>query len=154
MLLNILVALVLLAVVGAIGIITYIFIKVRSVANDIKAFIYPLEEGKPSALAESAQVVADMVARSMVAQVKTTLMGMESGLVRSQKALDGAVVDDMIAQSNPLISGLLSAFPNVRKMIKKNPALLDSAIGLLAKSKIAQPTSSGNGQGKITEFKL
>jgi hypothetical protein len=112
-------------------ILSSIFVLYR-VFKQIRAYVEPRGEGRPSPIAEVAQALADMVARSLVAQLKTTFMGKASGDARAAQAAMGDLIQDQANAQNPLVGGLLNSFPGVRKWLAKNPAALDLAMSKLS----------------------
>jgi hypothetical protein len=129
-----------------------IYRKIKRLALD---FIVPKTPGEPSSLANSIDAISVIVARAFVAQLKTTFMGMQSGDKRAEQAIQGDIALD-VAGSNPMLSGILAAFPHLSKTLRRNPALLDTAMGILSKmgkgGSSAQVPSNGNGHQ--VKFKL
>ena len=113
--------------------------RLRAVVLD---FLTAAEPGSPSPLATAADILASMIGRAVAAQLKTSLMGMESGLKRGERTIEEAASADIMAQS-PL-SGILDGFPTVKKTLRRNPQLLDAALGLISKMGGSQ-VSPGNG---------
>lgn len=118
----------------------FAFRRVRRIYASVIAFITPESEGKPSSLAATVSVMSEVFARSITAQIKTTLMGKSSGIVKQENALAGDMAQDMFSQS-PL-GALLSSFPTVAKTLRKNPQLIDAAMQLFSKHNSSQ---SNNG---------
>src|SRR3990172_2756286 len=79
--------------------------------NFLVTFVTPVAEGQPSPFAAAVDATSTIVARSVVAQAKTTLMGMSSGVARAEKGLQGDVAVDVLYQSS--WGGLLLLFPLV-----------------------------------------
>jgi len=131
---NILLTAILLCNVALLAVIAYAFIKISRVYRTIIEFITPPAPGEPSALAQTASNISDMVARALIAQVKGYLMGLQSGTVRAEnaEALDTAL--SVAGQANPLI-GAVANIPGVKKLLRKNPGLLDLAIQQFLKSR-------------------
>lgn len=102
----------------------------RRVKQTILDFIVPREQGKPSDLAITAEVLASMIGRAVTAQIKTTLMGMQSGENRGQASINGAIAQDRANQMG--FGNLLQSFPVLSRTIKKNPSLMDFAMNVLA----------------------
>jgi hypothetical protein len=126
--------------------------KVSYFEGQIKAFIIPEDDKTPSALAKSLEVASDMVARSIMAQGKSFLMGLQSGQKRGENAVEADIAEGQ--RGNPLI-GLVSSFPALKKTLRRNPALLDMALGFLARKQSAPVLSGGNGgQSEQVKFKL
>lgn len=125
-----------------------LFVKLRHVYDDILAsildFIVPPSDAQPSKLAKAVDVACSMVARAITVQLKTTLMGMESGISRAMKGVEGDITEDMAGQT-PL-GGILQAFPKLSKTLRRNPQLLDLALGALSKIGGNSRVTSGNGE--------
>lgn len=148
---NILLTLILVVLLGIIATNFVAFFICRRIYKGIIAFITPTASDKPSQLAITVQAASEVVARTITAQLKTTFMGISSGDARSEKALEGDIAQDLVAQS-PL-GAILSSFPSVAKTLRRNPQLVDMAMGLLAKK--FGSGSSGNGQNSVqAKFKL
>lgn len=113
-------------------------------------FITPAAPDSPSQLAKAIDAVSQMFARSIAASVKGTLMGMQSGAVRGETAIQGALLQDTAAQAG--LGALLSSFPAVSRTLKKNPALFDMAMGFLANraNKAAAPAGSNGERPKFS----
>lgn len=145
---NILLTLLLVINFAVLASILYGFVEVSRVYRQIRGFITPEAEGKPSALAQTTQVITDMMGRSIVATIKATFMGKQSGDVRAENAVNADIAMDTTA-----IGAILGSFPTLRKSIKRNPALLDVAMGLLNKRGLIQSGSGNstpsNGQPKF-----
>lgn len=131
--------------------------RIATVFREFRGFVTAPDEKTPSPLAQLASSLADIFARSIVAQLKATFMGKQSGDVRAEKAVSADIAEDMLAQSNPLISAALDSFPTLKKSLRRNPGLIDYAIKkFLNGSQSAPPvTHDGNGSsGPQISFKL
>jgi len=130
--LNLLVAALLLGQIALIWVIAVVCRgKVRDFQRTFREFVTPKGPEEASPLASCVDVGADMVARAVTARIKTSLMGSQSGQVRQEKAVEGAIAEDMVRGAHPLASTLLDAMPELRKTLRKNPALLDFALSKL-----------------------
>jgi len=114
--------------------------KIRELQNTIREFVTPKGPEEASPLANVVDVGADMVARAVTARIKTSLMGQQSGQVRQEKAVEGAIAEDVARAAHPLAGTLLDAMPELRKTLRKNPGLLDFALSKLAS--MQQPVST------------
>jgi len=138
---NLIIAALLLGQIAFIGWISAHFRgKVRELEATLRVFVTPKGPDQASPLASCVDVAADMVARAVTARIKTSLMGSQSGQVRQEKAVEGAIAEDMVRAAHPLAGTLLDAMPELRKTLKKNPQLLDFAL-----SKLAGMNSPGTG---------
>jgi len=128
--------------------------KIRELQSTLRDFCSPKGPEEASPLANVVDVGADMVARAVTARIKTSLMGSQSGQVRQEKAVDGAIAEDMARAAHPLAGTLLDAMPELRKTLRKNPGLLDfalSKLGAMQASSTNAPTAitTPNNQGRI-----
>jgi hypothetical protein len=130
---NLILTFLLLVNVTLLTLVLVFFNRISIIKRQITSFITPESDGKPSPLANSIEAISEIFGRSITAQIKTSLMGVESGLIRGEKAVNKAIADDSLRMANPLIAGLLDSFPSVKKTLSKNPALLDIAISQLSK---------------------
>jgi len=117
--------------------------KIRDLTSTLRVFVTPKGPEEASPLASVVDVGADMVARAITARIKTSLMGQQSGQVRQEKAVDGAIAEDLARAAHPLAGTLLDAMPELRKTLRKNPGLLDFALSKLGAVQAAQaPTTT------------
>jgi len=139
---NVLLTAILLTNLVLIGIVLYAFLRISRVYKTFIDFITPAREGEPSALALTASNMADMLARSLIAQVKAYLMGLQSGTVRADNAEAFNTAVEVAGSANPLIGAVVN-IPGVKKLLKKNPGLLDLAIQQFMKSRGPGSVPSG-----------
>jgi len=127
--------------------ICYVFVRVSRTIKDkyqtFIDFITPPGKDEPSALALTVSNMSDVLARSLIAQVKGYLMGLQSGAVRGENAEALETAIDVAGTANPLI-GAVANIPGVKKLLRKNPGLLDLAIQQFMKSR---GPGSGPGPG-------
>ena len=130
------------------------FRKFAGIEAEFRAFITPESDNKLSPLASTVDAAADMVGRALVAQLKSTFMGKQSGAVRAENAIAGDIVQDTLSGSP--IGAILSSFPSLTKSFRRNPQLLDIALGMLSKKAGSNGSSSGNDGGSSSQamFKL
>ena len=149
---NILLTLVLLSNIALLLVFLLSILRVKRVFGEVKAFLTPESEGKPSPLAITVSNISLVFARAITAQVKTTLMGLESGNSRAEKAVQGDLALDIAKQTG--IGALLTQFPTVAKHIRKNPGLVDAALEMFSKMQTRQPDAGSNGHIDELLFKL
>lgn len=140
---NILLTVIALLLALALGGAVALFFRLRRV---LVGFITPAKEGEPSPMAAIVDSASSMVARAIVAQAKTTLMGMQSGAVRAEQAVMADVAEAAVGDRFPAVGALLGSFPALRKSLRRNPALLDFAL-----SKLAGAASKGGGNGNAPQ---
>jgi len=141
---------------GAILLATLLYARrrVRAFESTIRTFISAPDAQTPSPLAQTVDAVAQLVGRAIIAQAKTTFMGIESGAVRSAQA---AVKNQALAQF-PWLSVLDKLSPGLSKTLVRNPQLLNLAANLINRSPARQGAPAapapGNGHNQEPLFKL
>jgi hypothetical protein len=126
-----------------------IFLKIRSVYRGIVEFITPPAENQPSKLATVCETLSEMIGRSLVASLKTFLMGKKSGEVRAENAEKGQEID-----SSP-VGAIVGMLPkSVRASLIKNPALLDYAINFMSKRGTGNQPGSGGNHTELNQAKF
>lgn len=123
----------------------------QSIYAQFVDFITPPDDKTPSKLASTVDVMSSMAARAIVAQAKATFMGKQSGQVRGEIAQQA----DFLRDTNPL-AGALMSMPGVGKSLRRNPGLLDIALGVLSgiKGGGSAPAPGNNGHSEITDLKI
>jgi len=106
-----------------------------------------LDPGKPSQIYGVTDVIAKQLAQAAISSLKMGDLNKSSQAVRQEKAMDAAIVKDMIDMNNPGLGALIKMLPNVNKWVGKNPdmaALAAQKLGSLMQSR-------GNGSAVSTE---
>jgi len=106
--------------------------RIRNIYRQFQEFITPVDDKQGSPLFQLTDAISQVFSRTLIAQAKTIFMAKESGIVRGQNRVDQDIADDMLSQANPLIAGILSQFPQLKKTLTRNPALIDYAVSKLA----------------------
>jgi len=151
---NILLASILVLLVGLslVGLIVYrrTVRAIRDVQDQIIGFITPAGAEEPSPLAKTVDAASVMFARAITAQVKATLMGMQSGAVR------GASADQVQELSESGGLGSIIAAVGGRSLKRKAySGLLDAAMSWLASRPSGQGSNTGlGGNGSVPKFRL
>ena len=130
---NILLTFILLTNLAIFACLILFFVKSRSIIRQIRDFITPADDKTPSPLAQTTSAISEVFARSFVAQAKATFMGIQSGQVRADKAIEADVAMDALQMTNPMIASILQMFPSIKKAIRKNPAIIDMAFKQIGK---------------------
>lgn len=115
--------------------------RVKRVYNDILDFFTPEKAGEPSPFGKVLKLTSDQFAYKIVDQAKMTLMGMKGNQANQEKAVEGAIAVDALSQS-PLAATALTAFPELKKLIRKNPGLAEMGISKL----LGKVKTGSNGQ--------
>lgn len=90
--------------------------------STLKAYFEPDANGGPSEFARFIDIVSENFASRLISSLRGSLLNLSSISSRQEKAVDGAIAQDMISQV-PLAGAALQAFPALGKLIKKNPAV-------------------------------
>jgi hypothetical protein len=123
--------------------------RIESITNQVQTFFNPVSDGTPSEFAKLTDNISVIFARSIAAQVKTTLMGIQSGMVRAQKAVEGDIAEGIVEGSSPIASAALNALPGLRKTLRRNPGLADIAAGVLSRIGTSRSDNPGNNGDKV-----
>lgn len=115
----------------------------RELSHVVGGFLVSPDGHSPSPLATVVNDLAVMVGQSVSAHIKATLMGVESGDARGERALK----TDVLLDTSPLLAGIASSFPHVAKRINKNPELASVAMNLLANMGNVGKGAPNNGNG-------
>ena len=118
------------------NILLYLYLK-RKIHRSLKLYFEPKSKDEPSEFFQVTDAIAKQVACHTMFFLKQTSAGVASGEARQEKALTGALVKDVAAQKHPLLGLALNQFPNLSKMVTKNPDLLNQLGPLLEKMNIA-----------------
>lgn len=121
------------------------------VYESIYQFVSAPDEKTPSKLAQTVEMMSHIAGHSIAMEVKTTLMGKESGASRQEGAIIGDIVQDQMANSNPVMGMILNSFPTLSKRVRKHPEL--AMIASQALSNIASKSAPNPGNGQV-RFKL
>ena len=121
-------------------------------------FVTPETPGQPSQLAKAIDAASVMAGRAVVAQAKSSLMGLQSGETRGKAAVEGDVAEGQLSMAAPALGGLLNSFPILKKSLRQNPGLLDYALPFLTEkfgNRAGPAPSNGNGSsGSSPKFNL
>ena len=129
-------------------ILAYIVIrsKIRRFQETIKAYFQGDQE-HPSEANILLDTISKKFAGSFTASIKANLLAFQSASVRQERQLAGALVED---SAPPLLGALLSQFPAVGKIIRKNPELAQMLMQSVA-SLGARPGNNGQKQVEHTD---
>lgn len=101
--------------------------RVARVYSELRAFVSPVSDGQPSPLATAIDALAISFARAAVAQAKAHLMGAKGVDARQEAAVTGDIGLDLLGQ-NPMVAAALDRMPNLKRTLRRNPALIDLAL--------------------------
>lgn len=132
---DILLGLILLVLVGAFALLVLAFVRIKAI---VLSFVVPPGENQPSPIANAGALFADMIARALMAQAKTFLMGVQSGESKRDMAEQ--------LQANPLLE-------MVPKNYRRHP-IAQALTNLILSKIVGMPKSAGlippgNGKGMV-----
>lgn len=128
--------------------------RVSRIYGQVVSFLSSSDPKTPSALAQTWEIAASMLSRSIMAGLKATLMAGQSAAVRGEKAVDADIAVDTASQMG--FGSILSMFPSLNKTLRRNPGLLDLALSKLMAKGAENGNGNGNGRsaGAAATFKL
>lgn len=141
---NVLLVLLLFVNVAIFVIISLAFCKFRHIMNEFYEFITPASETEPSPMQLAVGKTVDAISDGMVKRVKGTMLGQLSGKSRAESAIDGAIAQDSLSLSNPVIGAVLQSMPSLAKILNRNPFLAELAMSKLAGKAGAAAPGNGN----------
>ncbi len=101
-----------------------------------------LDPEKPSQIYGFTDVLAKQMGQAAISSLKGTAMAQASGVVRGEKAVDAAMLQDGITAMNPLIGLAIEQLPQLKKLIRNKPEM-----AAMAAQKIAGMLNKDNNQG-------
>ena len=108
------------------NIIILLYVK-STIKRNFQAYFEAPDKETPSAFFQLTDMMAKQWAYHIMHQFKSTNAGLASGEARQEKAMSQAIVKDVAQQQNPLLGIALNQFPNLTKLVAKNPELLNIA---------------------------
>lgn len=115
--------------------------KVRAVFREFVTFLTPVSETEPSPVAS----IWEAMAKTLTQQFKMTLMGMLSVQSKAEKRIESDLVMEEVATKSPVYALIFQALPGLKKMARRNPALVEAIANKLASIGGKQALSTGNG---------
>lgn len=106
----------------AANVVLYFVIKRRLIAG-LHAFFAPRGDNL-SEFAEIISVITDQAATKNAQSLKAVFMGQNSVVAKNSGRLETAIATDLVGQQSPLLGMGISMFPNLQKLIIKNPGAL------------------------------
>lgn len=126
----------------------------RSAINTVRDFVTAPDENTQSPLSQTVESAGHVAGRAIALEIKTMIMGRNSGESRAEQAALTSIAEDEAAKSSPLLAGALSLFGKRGKnALLKNPALMGFVTQKLAS--MGNNQSSGHSSnGDHPRFKL
>lgn len=115
-------------------------------------FIRPGEDGKGSPFSQVAAGIAELMAQSLVASLKATLMGAQSGKVRKENAIDADTKLALIENTD--LGQMALKIPGLRSFAKKNPGIIDFALSKFGGGNVQVETPAAGSNGHKDVFKI
>lgn len=124
--------------------------KARQIESSFRSFISAPDSATPSPLAQTVDMVAQVVARGVIMQAKATFMGEASAVAKA-----GAKAEGQAALGRyPWLAAIAGLAPGFQKSLLKNPAVLNLAGSLLGKAQAPAPAGNGHNVSEQVRFDL
>lgn len=136
------------------------WVRIRAVSREIVTnftqFVSAPDEKTPSPLAQFTESVAHVIGHAAAVEIKTTIMGKNSGDARLEAAVEGQLAEAAAGKQNPLLAGLLGMLDRKTKSkVLKNPGLMEFLIEKVSSGAFSgKPSPGGNGHSEPVRFKL
>ncbi len=106
-----------------------LLLNLRAILQGAATFSTSAKEGEPSQL----QAYMDHMASRLAERITARFTGVQGGVRKREKAVEGAVALDVLQMAAPpWLNTLLEAMPNLKKKIEKNPAIAAQAMQMFA----------------------
>lgn len=114
--------------------------KIRAFQRAFYEFITPEKAGEKSGLDVFVDNLSYNIGHSTFNQVRSMGAASQSAQVRGERSVDAAISQDLLAQANPVVAGLLDAMPGLKKVLNRNPGLADYALQkIMERATASQP---------------
>jgi len=127
-----------------------ILARINAFRRGFYEFITPAKEGEKSGLGQFVDQVSYSIGHSAFTQVRSMGAAATSAQVRGERAVDGALSQDLLAQANPMLGALVDSMPQLKKVLNRNPGLADYALSkILTRAMHSAPAAtqtSDNGE--------
>ena len=135
----------------------YIVVK-RRLYTGLRSFLAPRGDN-PSEFAEIVGVITDQAAAKNAQSLKGVFMGQNSVTAKNATRVETALTTDLVSQQQPLLGMGMTMFPQLQKLILKNPGALQMLAtfvqGQGANKEAGLPGEEpGNGKEAPNVFKL
>lgn len=126
------------------------FVVKRRLSRGLHAFFAPKGD-QLSEFAEIISVITDQAAAKNAQSLKGVFMGQNSVAAKNSARVDTAITTDLIGQQSPMLGMGMSMFPQLQKLITKNPGALQMLASFMQgqgaqKSEILPGESPTNGR--------
>jgi hypothetical protein len=136
------------------------FIVKRQLSVSIRSFLVPRGENQ-SEFAELIGIITDQGASKTAQCLKAVFMGQNSVNAKNSTRLETALTTDLVSQQAPLLGMGMSMFPQLQKLVTKNPGALQMLTsfmqgqGKAAGDGVPGDTLPGNGkEPPVSPFSL
>lgn len=117
----------------------------------IRSYFESPDPETPSEFAKLIDAGAQVLSSRLVASLKGTFMGVQSGAKRGEDALQADFLGDAVSMQNPIAGAILNAFPAVKRRLGKNPELIPTAMAMLSKILPGGSAQGGNGKSDMAD---
>ena len=95
----------------------------RRLSRGLQAFLAPRGENQ-SEFAEIIGVITDQAAAKNAQSLKGVFMGQNSVAAKNAARVETALTTDLVSQQSPMLGMGMSMFPQLQKLVTKNPGAL------------------------------
>jgi len=106
------------------------FVAKQRLMAGLQSYFAPKGED-PSEFAELVSLITDQAASKNAQCLKSVFMGQNSVVSKNATKLDAALATDLASQQAPLLGMGLAMFPNLNKLVSKNPGALQMLATML-----------------------
>lgn len=122
------------------GVLLGVLVRLRKWEYNLVEFISAQGEDEASPLAKTIDAIGQTIGKGVSTQIHMSLLGQRSADARQERAVEADLTEDLIAQNNPGLIGILNAFPKLKRRALRNP----QALGFIL-DKLAQVVPGGVG---------
>jgi hypothetical protein len=126
---------------------TYIYGMQTRIIALAKSYFETTDPAEPSQFAKFCDILADIFAKHITQNIKSSFMGMQSVDSKNEKRLQADLFQDIASAQSPILGAIMQSFPSVGKRLAKNPELLPMVQNLMAKiggSAASKPGNNGH----------
>jgi len=129
---------------------TYTVEKQR-ILSALHAYIEKPDADNP--IAQLTGMIATQFSNIIVHHISQSARGVASGDSRQEKAVEAAIVHDLVAEANPLMGMAMNTMPWLSKLTRKNPELVALAAQKLGPM-LKQKSGDGSEPNEPTPFEF
>lgn len=132
----------------------------KSAFEMAKSYFETDDPDQPSQFGSFVDIVTSQLASKIVSSVRAQLNQASGVVSRNDKAVDGALATDILSAASPIAGMALNAFPQLAKLIKKNPSVVGlvldkmAGVNMLKSQSAGQPAEENRSNGHQTALTI